>query len=185
MKVSALWARVWLPLGIVLALAPATATAESGDSSAGEPERTAFADTSAGQAPAGVDLDRPLAGGEWRLSYRFLGIWEEGTRVGSERVDEGDYIPRPPNDYDWLPVTRETEMHIAGLEWAPHDRVTLVARLPVISIVQTATSPEPETHSDGIGDARAVMQGRAMHLGDAACADRDVIELFEQRVYWA
>lgn len=153
--VLASWFRV-APLSLVLVSASLANAMPAREGSAdGDSERAAFADTAAGQAPAGVDSFRPLALDEWRISYRFLGTWQSGNRIGSERVSAAEALAFDP-DYESVPETRDTVTHILGLDWAPHDRITLVVRLPLHSIDEQSTSvgglPVPDLHSGGVGD---------------------------------
>ena len=134
--------------------AAATPPSEAGDEA--EPERAPFEKTAAGQAPAGVPLDRPLAGGEWRLSYRFVGTWRKDNWIGSKRVSALTARAVGNPDYERVPRTRDSAVHIVGLDWAPHDRITLVVRVPLVSTHQAtngfAPPGVPDTDSFGIGD---------------------------------
>ena len=139
---------------MLLLTATLVATMPARDATAeGEPERAPLEDTAAGLAPAGVDLNRPLLDGEVRLSYRFLGTWQKDNFVGSSKVT-AEEVQTP--SYTSVPDTRDRAVHIVGLDWAPHARVTLAVRLPVLSIDEKETSfaapPDPDLHSDGVGD---------------------------------
>jgi hypothetical protein len=143
----ALFAAVWLIVGFAApssAMPAATAALE-------DPQRADFADTAAGQAPAGVDLDRPLAVREWRLSYRYLGRFQSGNRVGSRRINAAQASTFQDPPYTIVPEKRDSSLHMAGLEWAPHARVTLVVRVPVVSIDETSIPPS-NSHVSGVGD---------------------------------
>ena len=152
---AALCAAIWLLVGLA-ASGHAMPASEATPQKPEGPERADFADTAAGQAPAGVDLARPLAGGEWRLSYRYLGRFQSGNRVGSKKISArvASRFQQPP--YIIVPETRDTSMHIAGLEWSPHERVTLLVRVPVITIDETSLAivppPIPKTRISGVGD---------------------------------
>lgn len=161
MKRSLLWA--WLRIApstaLLLAATLATAMPARDDSADADvhsgSERVALEETAAGQAPAGLDLDRPLTNGEWRVSYRFQRTWQRGNFIGSDRVTTAEALAFDP-DYATVPVKRDVATHILGLEWAPHERVTLVVRLPLHSIDEKATSlippPAANLRSGGVGD---------------------------------
>ena len=146
----------WLESLAVAVLASTPASAMPAPEGAGESDfkRAALEVTAAGQAPAGVDLDRPLSGGEWRISYRFQGTWRTGNWDGSERISAAEARAEGP-PYTQVPITRDTAMHVVGLDWAPHERVTLLVRLPIMSVDEVAIFGPPaeaKTHASGVGD---------------------------------
>ena len=157
-------------IGLVAAFAPTSLAMPPASPAPEESPRVEFADTSAGQAPAGVDLDRPLDGGEWRVSYRYLGRFQNTNMVGSKRISatQASRFQQPP--YTVVPERRDTSMHIAGLEWAPHPRVTLLVRVPILTIEEHSTAivppPVPKTNISGVGDMTFGVLVPFMRKGD-------------------
>jgi hypothetical protein len=137
-----------------------------------EPGETpvAFAATAAAQPPVGIDIVEPLEIGEWRISYRFLGRFQRGNQIGTKRVseDEASVAADPP--YTEVPRSRDTKAHIMGISWAAHERITLVARLPIMAIDESATgfggAESTKTSSNGTGDLAFGMLVPFMRRGE-------------------
>jgi hypothetical protein len=79
-------------------------------------------------APIGVMAEHMHDAGEGMLSYRFMFMDMDGNRNGSSRVSDGDVLRRFPV----APTSMTTQVHMAGAMWAPIQRVTLAAMLPIL-----------------------------------------------------
>jgi hypothetical protein len=104
-------------------------------------------------APLGVTDARSLAKGEWAASYRYSLIHQDDMRDGTHREQTSDLL----QIYDETPRKRDTHIHLFGVSYAPHRRVTLSAKLPVVSQETKLTSRGPpaqrfSTDSSGFGD---------------------------------
>lgn len=74
-------------------------------------------------APLGVMGDHAHSSGEWMLSYRFMAMGMEGLRDGTNRVSTEAVL----NKYVAVPLRMNMQMHMGGVMFAPHNRVTLMA----------------------------------------------------------
>lgn len=73
-------------------------------------------------APLGVMGDHAHGQSEWMLSYRFMGMGMEGLRDGTESIALEDV-----HGFTVVPVNMSMQMHMFGLMFAPHNRITLMA----------------------------------------------------------
>jgi hypothetical protein len=101
----------------------------------------------------GITDARTLAEGEWALSYRYSFIHSDDMRDGTHREGTGDVLQR----FQETPRKRDKQVHLFGLSYAPHRRLTLSAKLPVITQeTKRAARGSPhdhfETESSGVGD---------------------------------
>jgi hypothetical protein len=104
-------------------------------------------------APIGVTDARSLGKGEWALSYRYSLTHFDDMRDGTHRETTDDLL----QIYDETPRKRDYQVHLFGLAYAPHRRVTLSAKLPVIqqkTRMVAGGSPRQNfnTSSSGVGD---------------------------------
>ena len=81
-----------------------------------------------GHAPIGVMGDHAHETGEFMLSYRFMRMRMVGNRTGTDEVAAGDVL----NSFMVAPLNMTMDMHMAGLMYAPSDRVTLLGMVNVL-----------------------------------------------------
>lgn len=120
-------------------------------SAAEEPTSRAHDHRASDHAPIGVMGDHTHSAGEWMLSYRAMRMSMNGNRTGSDRARLSDVHAGFPV----APVDMDMEMHMAGLMWAPSDRLTLVAMVPYARIDMkhvTRMGRRFVTRADGLGD---------------------------------
>lgn len=115
--------------------------------------RRSTGDDAATLAPIGVADARPLPKGDWALSYRYSLIHSDDMRDGTGHESTSDVLQR----FRETPRRRNEQIHLFGLSYAPHRRVTLSAKLPVITqkTHMAAAGPPGErfhTTSSGLGD---------------------------------
>jgi hypothetical protein len=109
-------------------------------------------------APIGVMGEHMHEAGEVMLSYRYMRMSMDGNRDRTERIGRGGVL----DDFLVAPTEMDMEMHMFGIMWAPHDRITLMTMLPFVRLDMdhvamnpvTGTSVEFTTRSNGIGDVR-------------------------------
>ncbi len=107
-----------------------------------------------GHAPIGVMGDHRHAKGEWMLSYRYSRMRMDGNLDGTNDRSIGEIV-RPGGDFLVTPTDMDMQMHMFGIMWAPHDRVTLMGMLPYVILEmdhQTAMGVDFTTRSKGLGD---------------------------------
>ncbi|MEZ5367536.1 MAG: hypothetical protein R2748_35620 [Bryobacterales bacterium] len=125
-----------------------------------------------GHAPIGVMGDHLHEKGEWMVSYRYMRMDMEGSRDGADRLAPEEIVtgyanpffgmPMQPPTLRVVPLQMSMEMHMAGLMYAPHDRVTLMAMAQYVAKEMdhltfagpAGTTPLGEftTKSEGFGD---------------------------------
>ncbi len=114
--------------------------------------RRSTGEDSALMAPIGVTDSYTLQRGEWGFSYRYTRIHFDDMRQGTRRRDTESLL----GTYNETPRDRDLDVHLFGISFAPHRRVTLSAKLPLISQETNLTAASPrerfETKSSGIGD---------------------------------
>lgn len=146
---------------------PATGADEAGESGDALPRsRRSTGVDAALLAPIGVPDGYALEEGEWAFSYRYSWIHSDDMRDGTHRESTGDLLQR----FDETPRKRDLQVHEFGVAWAPHHRVTLSARLPVITQethVVAGGPPEQrfQTESEGVGDLELRMLVPFMRKG--------------------
>ena len=105
-------------------------------------------------APIGVMADHTHKLGEAMLSYRFMTMEMDGERDAGSRISNADVFAK---GYLVSPTRMRMQMHMLGVMWAPHDRVTLMAMAPWIDNRMrhlTAAGTGFTTRSEGFGDLR-------------------------------
>lgn len=83
-----------------------------------------------GHAPIGVMGDHLHKKGEWMLSYRYMYMDMEGSRIGTNRVSRQEIAADPTIAV--VPTKMAMQMHMLGAMYAPSDRITLMAMLPIL-----------------------------------------------------
>ncbi|MEZ4455337.1 MAG: hypothetical protein R2882_02120 [Gemmatimonadales bacterium] len=118
-----------------------------------------------GHAPIGVMGDHRHEAGEVMLSYRFMRMSMQGSRLGSARIADAEIVSASGQNFTVTPTEMPMTMHMFGAMVAPSDRITLMAMLPVISKDMTHLTRAGgsfTTSSSGIGDVSlAAMIGLA------------------------
>ncbi|MCM8557359.1 transporter [Sphingomicrobium sediminis] len=113
-------------IGAALAVAPFTFAAP------------AFADGTHAidHAPIGVMADHSHGAGEVMFSYRFMHMNMSGNRIGTDSISPDEIVTTIPNRFAGMPGMPPTlrvvpldmpmNMHMAGVMYAPSDKVTLL-----------------------------------------------------------
>lgn len=86
-----------------------------------------------GHAPITIMGDHMHDPGEIMLSYRYMYMNMEGSRVGTERVADGDIVSPTGNDFIVTPTKMPMQMHMFGAMLGVTRHVTLMGMLPVLS----------------------------------------------------
>ena len=81
-----------------------------------------------GHAPIGVMADHTHEAGEFMLSYRYMRMYMQGSRDGTDAVASVDVL----DDFMVTPLEMPMNMHMAGLMFAPSDAVTLMGMVNFI-----------------------------------------------------
>lgn len=116
-----------------------------------------------GHAPIGVMGDHLHKKGEWMLSYRYMYMDMEGSRIGTNRVSPREIVDLPSN-ISVVPTKMAMQMHMLGAMYAPSDSITLMAMLPILDkdmdhITYNMGDPDDvrgtfNTRSTGLGDIK-------------------------------
>ena len=104
-------------------------------------------------APIGVMGDHVHQKGEWMFSYRYMYMGMKGNRDGTSAVSEADVLA----GFMVAPLEMIMQMHMAGVMFAPSDRVTLMAMLPYVVTEmdhRTRMGGAFTTKTQGIGDVK-------------------------------
>lgn len=130
-----------------------------------------FAD---GHAPIGVMADHTHKKGEWMLSYRYMRMGMEGSRIGTNEVTPEEIVSTVPNRFADIsgqppnlrivPTRMNTDMHMAGVMYGLTDRITLMGMGSYVSRemdhttfaggMGTNVQGHFTTRSEGFGDTR-------------------------------
>ena len=110
-------------------------------------------DDAATLAPIGITDARTLAKDQWALSYRYEWIHSDGMLDGSGHESADDVLAL----FEETPRKRDVRAHLIGVSYAPHSRVTLSAKLPVITQRTHVVAAGPPldrftTRSGDVGD---------------------------------
>lgn len=106
-----------------------------------------------GHAPIGVMADHTHSRGEVMLSYRFVTMHLEGNLTGTDKASNADIYQH----YMVAPQTMDLQTHLVGAMFAPSNRLTLMAMLPVTRVEmdqQTQVGTAFTTDGSGLGDVR-------------------------------
>ena len=104
-------------------------------------------------APIGVMGDHMHKAGDLMLSYRYMYMDMDGNRDGSDRVSDAAVLA----DFRVTPTDMQMKMHMFGAMFAPGDRLSLMAMLPVIDKSMdhlTRMGGRFTTEADGLGDLK-------------------------------
>ncbi len=74
-------------------------------------------------APIGVMGDHAHKTGEWMLSYRFMAMDMRELRSGTTALETADVL----KDFMMVPTQMDMKMHMIGVMFAPHDKITIMA----------------------------------------------------------
>ncbi|MDX1393686.1 MAG: transporter [Gemmatimonadota bacterium] len=108
-------------------------------------------------APIGVMGDHRHEAGEMMLSYRVMLMDMEGSRVGTDPVDDADIIAADGYDFMVTPTSMNMTMHMFGAMFAPSDWLTLMGMLPLTYNSMdhiTRAGGTFTTESGGVGDLK-------------------------------
>lgn len=115
--------------------------------------------TASSHAPLGVMGDHMHNQGEWMLSYRFMRMDMDGSRIGSKRVSPREIVGTGANPGQFVvaPISMPMEMHMFGMMYGLSDNITLMAMVNVLSndmdhLVRNGRTFS--TESSGLGDSR-------------------------------
>lgn len=103
--------------------------------------------------PIGLMGEHAHNQGEWMLSYRYMYMRMRGTQDGNHKATRNDVL----SNYMVAPTDMNMHMHMIGGMYAPHDRITLTAMLPVIQMTmdhENRMGAKFTTSSAGIGDLK-------------------------------
>ena len=108
-------------------------------------------------APIGVMGDHRHEAGEMMLSYRFMYMSMEGSRIGTESIPDSEIVSPEGEGFMVTPEKMPMTMHMAGVMFAPSDRITFMGMLPFLDVSMdhiTRAGGTFTTESGGIGDLR-------------------------------
>ena len=108
-------------------------------------------------APIGVMGDHRHEAGEMMLSYRFMHMSMEGSRIGTDGIENADIISPGGEDFMVTPTEMPMSMHMFGAMFAPSHRITLMGMFPILDNSMdhiTRAGGEFTTESGGIGDIK-------------------------------
>lgn len=118
-------------------------------------------------APIGVMGDHRHEAGEVMLSYRYMTMIMEGSRIGTDPIADAEIVS-PGGGFMITPTRMPMTMHMFGAMFAPSDRITFMAMLPFVSSSMnhiTRAGGSFTTESAGLGDVSA---GAMIGLADWA-----------------
>ena len=124
-----------------------------------------------GHAPIGVMGDHRHEAGEVMLSYRYMYMSMQGSRVGTDAISNGDIISPTGSNFMVTPTEMPMQMHMVGVMFAPADVVTLVAMGNFVDISMdhvTRAGGAFTTTSSAIGDTKVGGLVRLADFGDQA-----------------
>ena len=97
----------------------------------------AYAQRPDSHAPIGVMGDHTHAKGEFMVSYRYMRMWMEGNRTGTNSIEANEIVTTIPNRFFGNPMQPPTlrvvptymsmDMHMLGAMYAPTDWLTVMA----------------------------------------------------------
>lgn len=103
--------------------------------------------------PIGVMGEHTHSKGEWMLSYRYMDMEMDGNRSGTNRVSTQDVL----SSFMVAPLEMSMKMHMLGGMYAPSDKLTLMAMIPVVEFEMDHINRggvDFTTESSGIGDIK-------------------------------
>ena len=102
-------------------------------------------------SPIGVSWSHNHPKGGWMFSYRVMPMWMNGDINGSTDIENTDIY----ENFMVAPQKMQMQMHMLGLMYSPHDRVTLMAMLNFLHNsmdLSTKMGMLFTTESGGVGD---------------------------------
>jgi len=153
MRSAALGLVLWMSAAPVCLAAPAESASEEPPAAPPDLPRSAWStgDDSASLAPVGVTDARTLHRGGWAFSYRYTWIHGDDMRDSTHRESTGAVL----QNFSETPRSRDEHVHLLGISYAPHERVTLSAKLPFITQEThhvDRSARRFDTESSGVGD---------------------------------
>ena len=140
-------------------------------------------------APIGVMADHRHEAGEVMLSYRYMTMTMEGSRIGTDPIADADIVS-PGGGFMITPTRMPMTMHMFGAMFAPSDRVTFMAMLPFVSSSMdhiTRHGGSFTTESGGLGDVKvgamiglADWANQSLHLNAMLARSADRIDRGER-----
>ncbi|MCP5468430.1 MAG: transporter [Deltaproteobacteria bacterium] len=112
---------------------------------------TSFAFRPDSHAPIGVMGDHTHNRGEIMFSYRYMHMSMSGLRQGTSGISSGIAL----ENYMVVPTDMSMDMHMLGMMYSPHDRLTFALMIPFIDMSMdhvTQMGMKFRTNSSGIGD---------------------------------
>ena len=107
-------------------------------------------------APIGVMGEHAHKTGEWMLAYRFMAMDMQELQSGTTALETADVL----KDFMRVPTQMDMKMHMLGVMFAPHDKITFMAmtnyqqrHMEMEGAHDHATSHH-EMSSSGIGDVK-------------------------------
>ena len=110
-------------------------------------------------APLGVIGDHLHKKGEFMLSYRYMRMEMEGSRIGTRRVSARDIVGSmsQPGQFIVVPTSMSMDMHMLGGMYGLSDSVTLMGMASYVSNSMNhliRNGREFTTESEGLGDTK-------------------------------
>jgi hypothetical protein len=108
-----------------------------------------------GHAPIGVMADHRHEAGEMMLSLRYMPMEMAGSRIGTTAVDDAEIVASSGQNFLVTPTSMRMTMIMAGVMYAPTDRLTLMAMVPYLDNSMahiTRAGGAFTAESKGIGD---------------------------------
>ncbi|UCF39555.1 MAG: transporter [Gemmatimonadota bacterium] len=111
-----------------------------------------------GHAPLGVMGDHTHHAGEIMLSYRYMYIVMEDSRVGTAKISNWNVV-NPDGDYQYsvTPTSMPMQVHMFGVMYSPTDFATLTLTIPVHQNLMDHMARDARTFttvSRGLGDIK-------------------------------
>lgn len=104
-------------------------------------------------SPVGVMGSHTHSKGSLMFSYRFMHMQMDGMRDGTDDLTDADVL----RDFMVTPLRMSMQMHMFGAMYAPSDRFTVMAMLPLVKKNMdhvTRMGARFTTRSEGLGDIR-------------------------------
>lgn len=108
-----------------------------------------------GHAPIGIMGDHLHGPGEIMLSYRYMRMQMEGSRIGTDQVADGEVVSPSGSDFIVTPTKMPMDMHMFGAMLGVTRGVTIMGMLPYVSSSMdhlTRAGATFTTESGSLGD---------------------------------
>jgi hypothetical protein len=109
-------------------------------------------------APIGVMGEHRHHKGELMISYRYMTMAMEGSRIGTDPIDDAQIVAAGGEGFLVTPTEMPMQMHMVGVMYGVSERVTAMFMFPyrVISMDHIMRSGGTfTTESQGLGDVKA------------------------------